>query len=89
MRKKGSMKSRFISIVMAAALVVTGSMSSGLSMKVNAAGTAGSGNALKAIGINSDVAPDGFDENDTESNPYGKKTLVGTVSDEVYVAQVG
>ena len=89
MRKRGRLKSRFISIVMAAALVVTGSMSSGLSMKVNAAGTAGSGNALKAIGINSDVAPDGFDENDTESNPYGKKTLVGTVSDEVYVAQVG
>ena len=80
---------RFLSIMMAATLAVTGFPASGLSMEASAAGTTGSGNALKAIGINSDVAPEGFDENDTESNPYGKKTVVGTVSDEVYVAQIG
>ncbi|MCR5337078.1 MAG: hypothetical protein K6E75_00835, partial [Lachnospiraceae bacterium] len=90
MRRKGSLKMRLLSVVMSAAFVLTALPSGFATMQVKAAEQAGSsGNALKAIGINTDVVPEGFDEDDTESNPYGKKTIVGTVSDEVYVADVG
>lgn len=41
-------------------------------------------NASKAIGINNDAAPDGFDEDDDKSNPYGKKTVVFGDADEVF-----
>lgn len=41
-------------------------------------------NASKAIGINNDAAPDGFDEDDDKSNPYGRKTVVFGDAEEVY-----
>ncbi|MCR5291758.1 MAG: VCBS repeat-containing protein, partial [Eubacterium sp.] len=84
------MKTRFLAIVMAAALAVSGFPAKGLTMEAKAAeGGYSSGNALKAIGINSDTAPDGFDASDTTKNPYGKKTITGTVSDEVFMAYSG
>ena len=46
-------------------------------------------NASKAIGINNDAAPDGFDEDDDKNNPYGKKTVVFGDADEVYSMKTG
>ena len=45
--------------------------------------------ALKAIGINTDKMPEGFDEDDTSTNPYGKITTTLQQSDEVFVATMG
>ncbi len=40
--------------------------------------------ALSALGIDTSVAPEGFDENDT-SNPYGKNNMTVNPVNELYV----
>ena len=50
-----------------------------------AASTGGQMNASKAIGIDTSIAPEGFNENDDRSNPYGKRTVTFGNADEVYV----
>ena len=59
---------------------------------VNAEGegsSTGAGNALKAIGIDTDKMPDGYDDEDDYANPYGKQNITWGGSDEVFVATMG
>ena len=94
MKKKSNLKRRLLSIGLSAVFILTGIPTGFGAVETKAAETgqgynAGSGNALKALGINSDVLPDGYDPDDDITNPYGKKTVTGTVSDEVYMANMG
>ncbi len=45
--------------------------------------------AAQAIGINTDAAPDDFDEADEEKNPYGKATVSVGGAQEVFVGNMG
>ena len=47
------------------------------------------GNALKAIGINTDTMPEGYNDTDDHANPYGAQNMIWNSSDEVYVAAMG
>ena len=71
------LKRKFIAWLTAAAVLA--GMMPGLSAPVFAAGgTAVNGSdALAALGIDTSVAPDGFDASDTVSNPYGRSTIRG------------
>ena len=68
-----------------AATVVAGMMP-GMAMPVFASGgTAVNGSdALAALGIDTSIAPEGFDENDSVSNPYGRSTIEVTPVKELY-----
>ena len=68
-----------------AAVVVAGMMP-GMAMPVFASGgTAVNGSdALAALGIDTSIAPEGFDENDSVSNPYGRSTIEVTPVKELY-----
>ncbi|MBR5372358.1 MAG: VCBS repeat-containing protein, partial [Oscillospiraceae bacterium] len=49
----------------------------------------GSQTPAQMLGINTDAAPDGFDENDEFTNPYGKRDVVMNAANEVYVQHMG
>lgn len=55
----------------------------------SSSGSSGTGNALKAIGIDTDKMPEGYDDEDDYSNPYGAQNMIWNSSDEVYVASMG
>ena len=78
------LKRKFIAWLTAAAVMA--GMMPGLSAPVFAAGgTAVNGSdALAALGIDTSVAPDGFDASDTVSNPYGRSTIEVTPVKELY-----
>ncbi|MDD7735115.1 MAG: hypothetical protein PT959_09395, partial [Firmicutes bacterium] len=78
------LKRKFIAWLTAAAVLA--GMMPGLSAPVFAAGgTAVNGSdALAALGIDTSVAPDGFDASDTVSNPYGRSTIEVTPVKELY-----
>ena len=78
------LKRKFIAWLTAAAVLA--GMMPGLSVPVFAAGgTAVNGSdALAALGIDTSVAPDGFDASDTVSNPYGRSTIEVTPVKELY-----
>ena len=78
------MKRKIIAWLTAAAVVA--GMMPGMAMPVFASGgTAVNGSdALAALGIDTSIAPEGFDENDSVSNPYGRKTIEVTPVKELY-----
>ena len=78
------MKRKIIAWLTAAAVVA--GMMPGMAMPVFASGgTAVNGSdALAALGIDTSIAPEGFDENDSVSNPYGRSTIEVTPVKELY-----
>ncbi len=72
---------RGISLALALALVA--GMGGPLDIRAAAADT-GSSDALAALGIDSSKAPDGFNANDTTTNPYGRSTIKVTPVYELY-----
>ncbi len=78
------MKRKIIAWLTAAAVVA--GMMPGMAMPVFASGgTAVNGSdALAALGIDTSIAPEGFDENDSISNPYGRSTIEVTPVKELY-----
>ena len=78
------MKRKIIAWLTVAAVVA--GMMPGMAMPVFASGgTAVNGSdALAALGIDTSIAPEGFDENDSVSNPYGRKTIEVTPVKELY-----
>ena len=61
--------------------------SAGLSIEASAADS--QMNASKAVGINNTAEPEGFDEDDDQSNPYGRKTVSFGNASEVYARNMG
>ncbi len=88
MKKGKAKRSRLLCGIMAAALAASEILALTPPLEVKAAEST-SINALKAIGINSDAQPEGFDEDDTENNPYGTKTVIANMADEVFAAAMG
>ena len=78
------MKRKIIAWLTAAAVVA--GMMPGMAMPVfESGGTAVNGSdALQALGIDTSIEPEGFDENDSVSNPYGRKTIEVTPVKELY-----
>ena len=73
-------------ISLALALAILSGMSSPLGVRAAAANeqSAAGSDALAALGIDTSKAPDGFDKNDTTSNPYGRSTIKVTPVYELY-----
>ncbi len=46
------------------------------------------GDAFSAIGIDTSVAPDGFDANNTIDNPYGRSTIKMNTVSELYTVEL-
>ncbi len=86
MKRGSSVVKRVLAVVLAAVIIVGSIPGDMFTLNVKAATT---GNALKAIGIDTDKMPEGFDEDDDYSNPYGKQTITWKDSDEVLVATMG
>ena len=73
-------------ISLALALAILSGMGGPLNIRAAAAdaGSSGSSDALAALGIDTSKVPDGFDQSDKESNPYGRKTMAVTPVYELY-----
>ena len=74
---------RYISLLLTVVMVISLAAITP-AYNASAADSVSGSDALAALGIDTSAAPEGFDPNDSESNPYGRKTIAVTPVFELY-----